>query len=180
MIPTVVIRHPKERLSKCSLEPLRGRPDLVFFKAKPGLRFDATGFVLLHVEGEVLSAADAVSSDEDKAMAQQRAATACSAGPLPPVFAEGRVRPFLLLDSTWRLLPQLEACLIGTPLRRRLPDGIRTAYPRVSKIGAEPCGGLASVEALYLARRLLGDDDPSLLDAYYWKEPFLAGLDGIV
>ncbi len=174
MIPTVVIRHPKERLSKCSLEPLRGRPDIVFFKATPRLRFDATGFILLHTEGEVLSEADATLTAEEKARAAQRAETASSQGPLPACFGEGTVRPFLLLDSTWRLLPQLEACVFGKPLARRLADGIRTAYPRVSKLGPEPASGLASVEALYLARRLLGDDDPSLLDAYYWKEPFLA------
>ncbi|MBC2594337.1 hypothetical protein H5P28_08685 [Ruficoccus amylovorans] len=176
MIPTVVIRHPKERLSKCSLEPLRGRPDLVFIKAKPGLRFDASGFVLLHTGGGVLCPADAVPNEEEKACAAQRAMTACSLGPLPACFGEGKVRPFLLLDSTWRLLPQLEACLTGNPLPRRLPDGVRTAYPRVSKLAPEPSGGLASVEALYLARRLLGDNDPSLLANYHWREEFLARL----
>ncbi|MDP0498226.1 MAG: hypothetical protein Q7Q73_18690 [Verrucomicrobiota bacterium JB024] len=180
MIPTVVIRHPKERLSKCSLEPLRGRPDVVFFKATPTLRFDATGFILLHTEGDLLSPADAVLSDDEKKQAAARAATACSQGPLPGCFAEAGSRPFLLLDSTWRLLPQLEACLSGAPLRRRLPDGVRTAYPRVSKLSEDPSGGLASVEALYLARRLMGDDDPTLLDAYYWKDAFLAGLEGLV
>ena len=177
MIPTVVIRHPKERLSKCSLEPLRGREDVIFFKATPTLRFDATGFILLHTEGALLSEADAVLTDEEKAGAESRAATACSRGPLPPCFTEGGARPLLLLDSTWRLLPQLEACVAGSPLRRRLPDGVRTAYPRVSKLSEDPGGGLASVEALYLARRLMGNDDPSLLAAYYWKDVFLAGLE---
>lgn len=63
---------------------------------------------------------------------------------------------------------------MGNPQRYRLPDGVKTAYPRVSKIADNPDGGLASVEALYLARRLLGDDDPTLLDAYYWRDEFLA------
>ena len=36
--------------------------------------------------------------------------------------------------------------------------------------------GLASVEALYLARKLLGDDDLSLLNGYYWKDAFLEKL----
>lgn len=179
MIPTVVIRHPKERLSKCSLEPLRGRPDVVFFRAKPGLRFDATGFILLHTEGSVLCPADAEPTGEEKATATQRAMTACSEGPLPACFRAGTVRPFLLLDSTWRLLPQLEACLTGSPLPRRLPDGVRTAYPRVSKLAPEPSGGLASVEALYLARRLLGDDDLSLLANYHWRDDFLARLSNL-
>ena len=38
----------------------------------------------------------------------------------------------------------------------------------------DPVEGLASVEALYVAKRLLGDDDPSLLDGYHWKDEFLA------
>lgn len=82
--------------------------------------------------------------------------------------------PLLLLDSTWRWLPQLRACVVGTPIERSIPGGVRTAYPRVSKVFDDPTAGLASVEALYLARRLLGDDDPSLLDGYRWKDEFLA------
>ena len=38
----------------------------------------------------------------------------------------------------------------------------------------DPGAGLASIEALYLARALLGDRDPSLLAGYHWREPFLA------
>ena len=82
-------------------------------------------------------------------------------------------KPLLLLDSTWRLLPQLEDCLLGDPVRRSLPKWIKTAYPRVSRIAQDPSFGLASVEALYAAQRLLGEEDQSLLDGYYWKERFL-------
>lgn len=85
-------------------------------------------------------------------------------------------RPLLLLDSTWRWLPQLMACVTGTPVLRSIPGEVRTAYPRVSKVFEDPAAGLASIEALYLARKLLGDDDPTLLDGYHWKEPFLASL----
>jgi pre-rRNA-processing protein TSR3 len=80
-------------------------------------------------------------------------------------------RPLLLLDSTWRLLPQLEVCLEGEGVRRTLPP-VATAYPRVSKIAEDPHGGLASVEALYLAKLLIGERDDSLLGAYYWRESF--------
>ena len=41
----------------------------------------------------------------------------------------------------------------------------------------DPTGGLASIEALYLAKRLLGDDDASLLDGYHWREEFLRQFD---
>lgn len=142
--PTVILRHPKERLSKCSVEPLRGtRPEITFHTAGPGFTFEATAHTLLAVEAPELSPEDGG-------------------------------RPLLLLDSTWRLLPKLEARLTGEPMRRSLPKAIRTAYPRVSKLAPDPAGGLATVEALYAAWRLLGCDDPSLLDDYPWRAAFLA------
>ncbi|HEB51889.1 MAG TPA: hypothetical protein ENI87_01410 [bacterium] len=142
-VPTTVIRHPKERVRKCSLRFLHDRPEMTFLRGKPDLRFDATGFVLLAVDAEPLSLQD-------------------------------RGHPLLLLDSTWRWLPQLQQCVVGQPLRRSIPGGLRTAYPRVSKLFADPTGGLASIEALYVARKLLGDDDPTLLDGYHWQQEFLA------
>jgi pre-rRNA-processing protein TSR3 len=139
-----IIRHWKERRSKCSLTPLEGRADLVFHRARPGWEFQAEGFTVLGLGAPLLSEADAG-------------------------------RPFLLLDSTWRLLPDLEGCLVGAPVRRTLPEVV-TAYPRVSKLVADPLGGLASVEALYLARLLIGERDESLLDAYYWRDEFLKNV----
>jgi len=57
-IPVTIIRHPKERLSKCSLEPLKGRAEIEFIKAKSSLSFDATGFILLSVNASEISEAD--------------------------------------------------------------------------------------------------------------------------
>ncbi len=142
-IPTTVIRHPKERIAKCSLRFLHDRPEMTFLRAKPGFRFDATGFTLLAVDA-------------------------------PPLSTAGAGRPLLLLDSTWRWLPQLQECVVGQPVRRSIPGGVRTAYPRVSKVFEDPLGGLASIEALYLARKLLGDDDEGLLEGYHWRDEFLA------
>jgi pre-rRNA-processing protein TSR3 len=84
------------------------------------------------------------------------------------------VRPLLLPDSTWRLLPKILRRLDGSPVFRSLPAGARTAYPRKSKIAHDPDGGLASVEALYLAKKILDEDDISLLENYYWRAQFLA------
>lgn len=142
----VIIRHPKERRSKCSLTPLEGRKDLSFYKAREGWEFDATGYTVLGLGAPLLSPSDAG-------------------------------RPLLLLDSTWRLLPQLEAGLVGEGVRRSLP-AVQTAYPRVSKIAEDPMGGLASVEALYLARLLLGERDDELLQDYYWRDGFIDILRG--
>lgn len=139
-----IIRHPKERRSKCTLTPLEGRPDVAFYKAREGWSFDMRGYTVLALGAPELSAADAG-------------------------------RPLLLLDSTWRLLPQLEACLHGEGIRRTLPS-VPTAYPRVSKIAEDPHGGLASVEALYLAKLLIGERDDSLLGGYYWREQFEENL----
>lgn len=144
-VSTTVIRHPKERIAKCSLRFLHARPEITFLRARPGFTFDATGFVLLAIDGPALSAAD-------------------------------RNHPLLLLDSTWRWLPALRECVAGAPLVRSIPSQVRTAYPRTSKVFDDPDAGLASIEALYLARAVLGDPDPSLLDGYHWKEQFLANV----
>jgi pre-rRNA-processing protein TSR3 len=141
-VATTVIRHPKERISKCSLRFLHDREEMTFLRGKPGMQFDATGFILLAVDAPALTIADAD-------------------------------QPLLLLDSTWRWLPQLKACLTGTPIERSIPGNLRTAYPRVSKIYDDPAAGLASIEALYVARKLLGDEDPDVLDGYHWKDDFL-------
>lgn len=94
----------------------------------------------------------------------------------PPLSTADAGHALLLLDSTWRWLPQLRACVTGSPIERSIPGGITTAYPRTSKVFEDPAAGLASIEALYLARALLGDVDASLLDGYHWKDAFLAGL----
>ena len=138
----VVIRHARERVSKCSLRTLHGRPGFTFLKATKGFRFDATGYLELAVDAEPLTSADAG-------------------------------RPLLILDSTWRLLPELRRCVHGTTVRRAIPDGIVTAYPRDSRVFDDPEGGLASIEALYVALHIFGDDDPTILDGYHWKDEFL-------
>jgi pre-rRNA-processing protein TSR3 len=57
--PTVIIRNPRENPRKCSIMPLRGRPDLIFlhYPARdcPPLR----GYIRLAAEGPELSALDA-------------------------------------------------------------------------------------------------------------------------
>lgn len=141
-IPVTIIRHPKERVSKCSLQPLQGRADVEFLKASSDFKFDCTNFIILTINAPELSPDD------------------CN-------------HPLLILDSTWRLLPHLEACLYGKPIKRSLPKDLKTAYPRVSKVGEDPINGLASIEALYVAKCILGENDISLLNDYRWKDEFL-------
>jgi pre-rRNA-processing protein TSR3 len=57
--PTVVVRHPKENPRKCSILPLRGRPDLLFLPYPVKVLPPLEGYVRLAAEGPPLSAADA-------------------------------------------------------------------------------------------------------------------------
>ena len=49
--PTVIVRHPKENPRKCSVLPLRGRPDVVFLDYPVRKRPDLTGYVRLAADG---------------------------------------------------------------------------------------------------------------------------------
>ncbi|MCA8961873.1 MAG: hypothetical protein KDC38_15215 [Planctomycetes bacterium] len=138
----IVLRHPKERRSKCSVEPLVGDPRFRFVRFDPEVRYQVEGSIVLSVGA-------------------------------PPLTPGDRGHPFLILDSTWRYLPRLRQCLRGTVVERALPASLRTAYPRVSKIAEDPMAGLASVEALYAALRVVGTRDDSLLDRYHWRLEFL-------
>lgn len=80
--------------------------------------------------------------------------------------------PLLLVDCSWRRVPQLLGLLDGELTHRRLPD-LETAYPRKSRQFEDPASGLASVEALYAALAILGDRRPELLAEYRWAQAFL-------
>lgn len=140
-----ILRHPDENLAKCSLEPLRGRPDLTFLTAEGGAAVNGTGHILLEVGA-------------------------------PPIGPADAGLPLILLDGNWKHIPKLRARIIGTPIPRSLPP-VPTAYPRRNADGLDPSEGLASVEALYLALRLLGNDDRTLLSHYRWREAFLRSAD---
>lgn len=57
--PTIIIRHPRENPRKCSILPLRGRPDVVLLSYPVANRPPLQGYVRLAAEGPELSAADA-------------------------------------------------------------------------------------------------------------------------
>jgi len=137
----LILRDPRESMKKCSLTPIRGRADVEFVKYDPNKRCDATGRILLHHEGELLSKADAGMG-------------------------------LFLVDSSWRRLPKLLERVDGEPIRRRLPP-LLTAYPRKSHVFEDPEPGLASIEALYAAVRILYGPRPELLDGYRWRDEFL-------
>ena len=59
--PTVIVRHSHENPRKCSVLPLRGRPDLVFLPYPVRQRPPLAGYVRLSADGPPLTAADAPS-----------------------------------------------------------------------------------------------------------------------
>jgi pre-rRNA-processing protein TSR3 len=137
---TVIVRHPKENPRKCTVLPLRHRPDILLLKYPVVHAPDLTGYVRLAADGPELSAADA----------------ACG---------------LLLLDGSWRWAGVMNRDFAQAPPRSL--HGYLTAYPRVSKQGTDPDNGLASVEALFIAYRLLGRPTDGLLTHYRWAEEFL-------
>ncbi len=144
-LPTIVIRHRKENLKKCSLRGLEERSDFQFFRYPLVKMPDLQGYVMLAMEGEELSEKDAESGLLLVDATWRYAAQMCGA-----------------IDKE-----------ITLP-KRTLPRRYRTAYPRVQTECPNPEEGLASVEALYLAFMLTGRSTEGLLDKYYWKNQFLA------
>ena len=89
-----------------------------------------------------------------------------------PVTTADRGRTLLLVDGTWRQALRMGKHL--THFETRCIAGFRTAFPRKSKLWADPDGGLASSEALYAAALCMGEPDAGWLEGYYWREEFLA------
>ncbi|MFK7822353.1 MAG: hypothetical protein AB8G99_26905 [Planctomycetaceae bacterium] len=139
--PTIIVVHPRERRSKCTVEPLRSRGDFVFWTfPEPGDE-PLNNFVRLGFGGPVLNAAD-----------------------------DGH-RGLLVLDGTWKLAGKMENVFNEIPIRS-LPE-TETAYPRKSKVFDDPHGGLATIEAIYVANKLLDRPTEGLLDKYYWRDEFV-------
>lgn len=143
--PTIILRHKKENLKKCSLRGIEDRPDVRFYC------YPST--VLPPVEGYILLDLDAL--------------------PLSP--ADGNLGLFLLdatwryADKMLHFIQPIRDQLIP----RSIPSHFVTAYPRRQDDCPDPERGLASIEALFVAYTLLGRDPSGLLDHYHWKEAFL-------
>lgn len=56
---TIIVRSPHENPKKCSVLPLRGRPDLLFLTYPVRERLPLDGYIRLAAEGDPLTAADA-------------------------------------------------------------------------------------------------------------------------
>lgn len=146
--PTVVLRHQRENLKKCSLRGLETRSDFKFVTYPRGILPELSGYIILSLDA-------------------------------PPLSAEDSSCGLILLDSTWRytekMLKFVEGSLASNKcpiIKRSIPSHFRTAYPRRQDDCSDPHRGLASIEAIYIAYKLLGRSAESLLDSYYWKNSF--------
>ena len=90
----------------------------------------------------------------------------------PELSAADGDQGILLIDGSWRWAESMTAAFAHVPPRSL--HGVTTAYPRISKLGTDPGNGLASIEALYMAYRVLGRPTDGLLDSYRWASQFLA------
>ena len=141
---TVVWRHRRENLKKCSLRGLESRPDFHFytypFQMPPHLR----DFVALSLDALPLVRSE------------------CFSG-LFLIDATWRLAD--KMAKQWDHPPSLTF--------RSLPSGFVTAYPRRQDDCSDPERGLASIEALYVAHHILGWNKEGLFANYYWGEAFL-------
>lgn len=142
--PTIVLRHRKENLKKCSLRGLENREDFVFYTYPKETVQGFEGYILLDMEAEPLTIDDAHRG---------------------LFILDGTWR---YAEKMYENTPGLD-----TLVRRSIPPHFITAYPRKQEDCPDPTRGLASVEAIYIAYYLMGRDTTGLLDNYYWKDKFL-------
>ncbi len=57
--PTIIVRDSRENQRKCSILPLHGRPDMIFFTHPVTASLNLDGYVRLAADGPALSSADA-------------------------------------------------------------------------------------------------------------------------
>jgi len=136
-----------ETANKCTILPLAARNDFRLFRVHgEGPLGPLTAPLLLHHEGQCLSE-----------------------------LRGGGISTVASVDCVWRRLPRLLARIEWSqpPRLVKIPDGFKTAYPRVGSAKTDPTGGLATIEALFIAAALLGNYDPTLLAKYYFAHRFL-------
>jgi len=147
--PTIIWRHRRENVKKCSLRGLEVRKDLCFYTYPTSPLPNIDGYILLTLEAPRLTSKDAH-------------------GGLFVIDATWRYA-----EKMFRALGNPSKMLM-----RSLPPDIMTAYPRRQYDCPDPTRGLASVEALYVAYTIMGRDTTGLLDHYTWKDRFLSFNNG--
>jgi pre-rRNA-processing protein TSR3 len=143
-----VIIDAGETINKCTIAPLSSRPDFRLFRVKgPKPLGPLLSPILLHHEGQCLTQ-----------LREQ----------LP------QVQGIATIDCVWNRLDVLMRRISGQlPILARIPNGFETAYPRRSAQNTDPEGGLATIEAIFVAAALLGNWDITLFSEYYFGGKFV-------
>lgn len=146
-LPTIILRHIRENLKKCSLRGLEAKEGFHFLTYPTTSLPPLNNYILLTVDAPLLTPQDShmglLFIDATWNLA-------------------GKIENFL--DRT-QSLP-----------KRSLPAHFRTAYPRKQTGCSDPERGLATIEAIYIAYLLTGRSVEGILDDYYWKQHFLDNL----
>lgn len=98
--PTIILRHRRENLKKCSLRGLESRADMIFYSYPLKQQLpDLTGYVVLALNA-------------------------------PPLTLEDADKGIFLIDGTWRYAEKMLHNLKSPLEVRSLPVSAQTAYPR--------------------------------------------------
>lgn len=142
--PTVVLRHRRENLKKCSLTGLENRGDFKFYTYPIHDVPELKPYVILSFDGPLLS-----SADQGKGL----------------FILDATWRYAEKMYNSVPFANQME--------KRSLPVHFKTAYPRKQDDCSDVGRGLSSIEAIYVAYTILGYDTGGLFDRYRWKDEFL-------
>lgn len=142
--PTLILRHRKENLKKCSLRGIEHLPNFKFFTYPRDSLPEFSNYIILKLGAPVLTEAD-----KDRGL----------------FILDGTWR------YAEKMLKQVEGKISFE--FRSLPDEIKTAYPRRQEDCVDPEKGLSSIEAIFIAYTILGRETEGLLDHYYWKNNFI-------
>jgi pre-rRNA-processing protein TSR3 len=143
-LPTIIWRHRKENLKKCSLKNLETREDLLFLTYPKETPPNLENYLILSMDGPPLT-----EKDQGKGL----------------FFIDATWRYAEIMIKELKKRENLEW--------RTLPSLYTTAYPRKQTGCTDPKRGLATIEALYLCYLITQKDTEGLLDFYHFKLEFL-------
>lgn len=139
----IIVDH-GETSNKCTILPLKYRSDFHIHQVPSS--FSPQAEILLHPKGLALNTF---------------------------VESKPRIERVAAVDCIWRRLEPILQEIQAPHIQVSIPDGFVSAYPRVSKKDHDPSGGLATIEALFIAAAFLGHWDLTLLREYFFAEKFL-------
>lgn len=133
-LPTLILRHRKENLKKCSLRGLESRPDMRFFTYPRDPLPDLTDYILLTIDAPVLSEEDAheglflVDGTWNYASLMMRQLPEMKKRSLPSRFVTAYPRKQTGCSDPEKGLASIEALYIAYHLTKRNLEGLLDNY----------------------------------------------------